>query len=126
MERYSKTSSSKWQSKYSEEFKRFVCNDFLTGTLTKREIENKYNIGHTRLTYWLKEIGFDYSNPSIVSLPGMKEQTNKLSDKEGQESLSQLKKELQEARLLAEAYRKMIEIAEQEFKIKIVKKSNTR
>jgi transposase-like protein len=126
MERYSKTSSSKWQSKYSEEFKRFVCNDFLTGTLTKREIENKYNIGHTRLTYWLKEIGFDYSNPSIVSLPGMKEQTNKLSDKEGQESLSQLKKELQEARLLAEAYRKMIEIAEQEFKIKIVKKSNTK
>lgn len=126
MERYSKTSSSKWQSKYSEEFKRFVCNDFLTGTLTKREIENKYNIGHTRLTYWLKEIGFDYSNPSIVSLPGMKEQTNKLSDKEGQESLFQLKKELQEARLLAEAYRKMIEIAEQEFKIKIVKKSNTK
>lgn len=125
MERYSKTSSSKWQSKYSEEFKRFVCNDFLTGTLTKREIENKYNIGHTRLTYWLKEIGFDYSNPSIVSLPRMKEQTNKLSDK-GQESLSQLKKELQEARLLAEAYRKMIEIAEQEFKIKIVKKSNTK
>jgi transposase-like protein len=126
MERYSKTSSSKWQSKYSEEFKRFVCNDFLTGTLTKREIENKYNIGHTRLTYWLKEIGFDYSKPSIVSLPRMKEQTNKLSGNEDQESLSQLKRELQEARLLAEAYRKMIEIAEQEFKIKIVKKSNTK
>lgn len=126
MERYSKTSSSKWQSKYSEEFKRFVCNDFLTGTLTKREIENKYNIGHTRLTYWLKEIGFDYSKPSIVSLPRMKEQTNKLSGNEGQESLSQLKRELQEARLLAEAYRKMIEIAEHEFKIKIVKKSNTK
>lgn len=126
MERYSKTSSSKWQSKYSEEFKRFVCNDFLTGTLTKREIENKYNIGHTRLTYWLKDIGLDYSKPSIVSLPRMKEQTNKLSDKEGQDSLSQLKRELQEARLLAEAYRKMIEIAEHEFKIKIVKKSNTK
>lgn len=126
MERYSKTSSSKWQSKYSEEFKRFVCNDFLTGTLTKREIENKYNIGHTRLTYWLKEIGFDYSSPSIVSLPSMKEQTNKLSDKEEQESLSQLKRELQEARLLTEAYRRMIDIAEQEFKIKIVKKSNTK
>ncbi|MFQ6602985.1 hypothetical protein [Flavobacterium sp. C3NV] len=126
MERYSKTSSSKWQSKYSEEFKRFVCNDFLTGTLTKREIENKYNIGHTRLTYWLKEMGFDYSKPSIVSLPKMKDYTNKLSDKEGQESLYKLKIELQEARLLAEAYRKMIEIAEQEFKIKIVKKSNTK
>lgn len=126
MERYSKTSSSKWQSKYSEEFKRFVCNDFLTGTLTKREIENKYDIGHSRLTYWLKEIGFDYSKPSIVSLPRMKDQTNKLSGKETEESVSQLKRELQEARLLAEAYRRMIDIAEQEFKIKIVKKSNTK
>jgi hypothetical protein len=56
----------------------------------------------------------------------MKEQTNRLSGNEDQESLSQLKRELQEARLLAEAYRKMIEIAEQEFKIKIVKKSNTK
>lgn len=126
MERYSRTSPSKWQSQYSEEFKRFVCNDFLTGTLTKREIENKYNIGHSRLTYWLKEIGFDYSKPSIVSLPKMENYTKKLGNKEGDESVSQLKKELQEARLLAEAYRKMIEIAEQEFKIKIVKKSNTK
>jgi hypothetical protein len=33
MERYTKISTSKWQSKYSEEFKRFVCNQFLTGTL---------------------------------------------------------------------------------------------
>lgn len=126
MERYSKRYSSKWQSKYSEEFKRFVCNDFLTGTLTKREIENKYDIGHSRLTYWLKEIGFDYSKPRIVSLPRMKDQTNKLSGKETEESVSQLKRELQEIRLLAEAYRRMIDIAEQEFKIKIVKKSNTK
>ena len=100
--------------------------DFLTGTLTKREIENKYDIGHSRLTYWLKEIGFDYSKPSIVSLPRMKDQTNKLSGKETEESVSQLKRELQEALLLAEAYRRMIDIAEQEFKIKIVKKSNTK
>lgn len=126
MERYSKRSSSKWQSKYSEEFKRFVCHDFLTGTLTKREIENKYNIGHSRLTYWLKEIGYDYSKPSIVSLPSMKEYTKKLADRKEEESVLQLKRELQEARLLAEAYRKMIDIAEQDFKIKIVKKSNTK
>ena len=47
MERYSKTSSSKWQSRYSEEFKRFVCNEFLTGTLTRRELERKYSIGNS-------------------------------------------------------------------------------
>lgn len=125
MERYSKTSSSKWQSRYSEEFKRFICNEFLTGTATRREIESKYCIGNSRITYWLREFGYDYSKPSIVPLPKMADQSDKLS-KDKEESLSQLKKELQEARLLAEAYRKMIEVAEHEFKIKIVKKSNTK
>ncbi|EZH73171.1 hypothetical protein ATO12_19395 [Aquimarina atlantica] len=125
MERYSKTYSTKWQNRYSEDFKQFVCNEFLTGTATRRSIEKKYNIGHGQLTVWLKGLGYDYSKPSIVSLPMMANQSDKLSNN-GEESLSQLKKELQEARLLAETYKKMIEVAEQEFKIKIVKKSNTK
>ena len=125
MERYSKTSSSKWQSRYSEEFKRFVCSEFLTGSSTRREIETKYHIGNSRITYWLREMGYDYSKPGIVPLPAMADQS-KSSLNGKQESLSQVKKELQEARLLAEAYRKMIEVAEHKFKIKIVKKSNTK
>ena len=123
MERYLKEHSSKWQSKYSEEFKRFVCNDFLTGTLTRREVEDKYNIGHSRISYWLKDLGYDYSQPSIVVLPSME---NKAQKSKEEDSLLQLKNELEEARLLAETYRRMIAIAEQEFKIKIVKKSNTK
>ncbi|MFH6946830.1 hypothetical protein [Flavobacterium sp. FlaQc-50] len=126
MERYTKISTSKWQSKYSEEFKRFVCNEFLTGTLTRREVEDKYNIGHSRITYWLKKLGFDYSKPSIVALPSMKNQRTKLLITKEEDSLLHLKKELEEARLLVETYRRMIAIAEQEFKIKIVKKSNTK
>ena len=125
MKRYSKESSSKWESRYSEEFKRLVCNEFLTGTITRREVEDKYHIGHSRITYWLKELGYDYFKPSIVPLPLMADQSEPSSNNKV-ESLSQLKKELQEARLLAEAYRKMIEVAEHEFKIKIVKKSNTK
>ncbi|MBQ4804697.1 hypothetical protein J8L88_17680 [Aquimarina sp. MMG015] len=125
IERYSKTSTTKWQNRYSEEFKDFVCNEFLTGTLKRKTIEDKYNLGHGTLTSWLKDKGYDYTNPSIVSLPVMANQSNKTSDNKN-ESVSQLKRELQEARLLAETYRKMIEVAEQEFKIRIVKKSNTK
>lgn len=125
MERYSKTSSSKFQNRYSDEFKDFVCNEFLTGTLKRKTIEDKYHLGHGTLTTWLKDKGYDYKNPSIVSFPVMTAKSNKISKKE-KESLSDLKRELQEARLLAETYRKMIEIAEQEFKIRIVKKSNTK
>jgi hypothetical protein len=56
----------------------------------------------------------------------MKESKNNLDNKDSQESISDLKKELQEAKILAEAYRKMIELAEKEFRINIVKKSNTK
>lgn len=125
MERYSKTFPSKWQNRYSEEFKRFVCNDFLTGTVTRREIETKYNLGNSLLTKWLKDMGYDYTKPSIVPLPSMGEKSQQPS-KADDKSLSQLEKELQEARLLAETYRKMIEVAEHDFKIKIIKKSGTK
>lgn len=126
MEKYSRVSSSKWQSIYSEEFKRFVCNDYLTGFLTRREVEVKHGIGNSRLTYWLREMGYDYLKQRLVSLPDMKSVKINTSGKAPQKSITELEKELQEAKLLAEAYRKMIDIAEKEFKINIVKKSNTK
>lgn len=123
MERYSKEYSSKWQSKYSEEFKRFVCNEFLAGSLTKREVELKFDLGNSRLTYWLRERGYDTIKSRIVPLPAMNKRENKSLFKEDT-SIIQLKKELEEAQLLAETYRKIIEVAEKELKISIVKKSN--
>ncbi|MFK7051008.1 hypothetical protein FLACOL_00092 [Flavobacterium columnare] len=126
MERYSVEYSTKWQSRYSEEFKRFVCNDYLTGSMTKKEVELKHNLGNGRLTYWLRERGFDVLRTRIVSLPDMKSVKINTNEKDSQKSITELEKELQEAKLLAEAYRRMIEIAEKEFKINIVKKSNTK
>lgn len=43
-----------------------------------------------------------------------------------QQQIELLKKELEDARLQAEGYRRMIEIAEQELKISIRKKPNTK
>ncbi len=54
------------------------------------------------------------------------EVTNKTIEKDSLKSITELENELQEAKLLAEAYRNMIDIAEKEFKINIVKKSNTK
>ena len=52
----------------------------------------------------------------------------KKSDKTKTElsEITALKKELEDAKLLAEGYRRMIEIAEQELKIPIRKKPNTK
>ena len=125
MERHKKLYSSKWQNQYTEEFKRHVCNDFLTGDLTRRAVERKYKIGNTRLNFWLKEFGYQIKNPSFVAFPIMtntpKDETNN-----NEKPSKELKKQLEDALLLAESYKKMIEIAEQELKINIRKKSNTK
>lgn len=94
--------------------------------MTKKEVELKHNLGNGRLTYWLREKGFDNLKSRIVSLPAMKSVTNKTIEKDSLKSITELENELQEAKLLAEAYRNMIDIAEKEFKINIVKKSNTK
>ncbi len=124
MERYSKKYASKWQSQYSEKFKRHVCNDFLSGTLTRRQVEHKYKIGNSRLTYWLKEMGYDYTKPQSVPLTIMTEVFK--PDHQGKDCVGKLKQELEDAKLLAEAYRRIIDKAEQELKINIRKKSNTK
>lgn len=126
MERYSRVSDSKWQSIYSEEFKRFVCNEYLSGSMTKKEVELKHDLGNGRLTYWLRERGFGDLKTRIVSLPDMKSVKNNIIEKGPQKSVAELEKALQESQLLAETYRKIIEVAERELKISIVKKSNTK
>jgi hypothetical protein len=50
------------RSKYSEEFKRFICNEYLNGSSTRRELVAKYKIGNSRLTYCLISISFSQSN----------------------------------------------------------------
>lgn len=127
MERYSRKCKTKWQNHYSEEFKRHVCNEFITGTLPRRVVERKFEIGNSRLDCWLKELGYEFSKPRLVSLPIMSESPSTNSqNKDSKDSIDKLKKELEDAKLLAETYRKMIEISEQELKINIRKKSNTR
>lgn len=125
MERYKKEYSSKWQNQYTEEFKDFICNDFLTGSLSRRQIEKKYKLGNSRLTYWLRERGYEFRQQKTVSLAIMSPSGNTLL-KEDTSDIEKLKKELQEAKLLSDAYKRMIEIAEKEYKIEIRKKSATK
>ena len=73
-----------------------------------------------------RNIEYDNIKSRIVSLPDMKSVKNVIKEIDSQKSITELEKELQEAKLLAETYRKIIEIAEKEFKINIVKKSNTK
>ena len=114
------------QCKYSEEFKRSVCQEYLDGYECRKAIERKYKLGNSRLTIWLKSFGMELNKPICVSsyiMPAKKDQGIPAEDSA---SVKLLKKQLDDALLEKELYRKMIEVAERDLKINIRKKSVTK
>jgi transposase-like protein len=126
MERYSKVFGSKWQSQYSEEFKRSVCRAYLDGTDSRTTIERKYKLGNSRLTAWLKSFGWEVKRPIYLSSYVMPPEKDQDIPAEDSISVKLLKKQLENALLEKELYRKMIEVAERDLKINIRKKSVTK
>src|SRR5262245_2256949 len=118
MERHVKKYPSKWQNQYTEEFKRHVCEEFVNGSQYAKEVERKYRLGNSRLVSWLRQLGYEYKKPERLPLVVMSKPT-----KTNQEHalIRKLKRELEDAQLQAEMYRRIIEKAEQELKIKIRK-----
>lgn len=126
MERYSKIYESKWQSQYSEEFKRKVCQEYLDGDEGLRALEQKYNLGNSRISAWLKSFGLEIKKTIYLSSPIMPAKKDPDIQSEDSASVKLLKKQLEDALLEKELYRKMIEVAERDLKINIRKKSVTK
>jgi len=124
MQRHVKKYPSKWQNQYTEEFKRKICEELIAGPQGASALERKYNLGNSRIVCWLKQFGYEYQKPERLPLAVMREPSKQ--DQEESASIKKLKKGLEDAQLLAEAYRRIIEKAEQELKIKIRKNINTK
>lgn len=106
------------QQKFTETFKRQVISEVLSGQLTKEQARRRYQIkGKSLVLNWIRK--FDLPTPIYMS-----EQS--LNEKDLQSKIKRLERELEDAQLKAEAYSKMIDIAERELKISIRKKSNTK
>lgn len=125
MERYKKTHVSKWHQQYTEAFKRQVCQEYITGELTRHGVERRYDLGKGRLNAWLEELGYEVKTKKYLALPPMKSSESN-EQIPSAPSLPELKRQLEEALLLAETYRRMLEQAEQELNIDIRKKSFTK
>jgi len=111
---------SKHRIRYTEEFQHEVCLEYLTGRFTKAELQNKYGIkGKSRLFTWLKKFGYIAQN-LIKPMSKSTSNINRSQQKKDKQN------KLEDAQLKAEIYSKMIEIAEQEYKIKIRKNFNTK
>lgn len=125
----------KYRVRYTEEFKHQLCREYLSGNYTKTELQEKYGIkGKCRLLSWLRELGYmKYIRENEIKI--MRHYKKKYRIKQAKiskqserspEQIRDLENALWDAQLQVSAYSKMIEIAEQQYKIKIRKNLNTK
>ena len=116
--------------KYTENFKRQVVADYEQGFLNKSQIQLKYDIrGKSCLDYWLRKYGkFTYPKYNSPGRP-MKDK-DKQYLKELRFNIEKEKRELEKKLKQSESevafYRHLIEVAERELNISIVKKSGAK
>lgn len=121
---------------YSLELRHKICKEHVIDGIKLADLVRKYELScHSLIHSWLRK--FRYL-PGINRRTGvaylrvekdddLKKKSAKIKSlTEEQKQIALLKKELEDAKLLAEGYRRIIEIAEQELKIPIRKKPNTR
>lgn len=123
-----------FQPNYSKQFKRKVIEEYLAAGCTKMSLIRKHNIQFkSAIQTWMRTLGYIDPSPSkqrpklkfgqliITSLPKKKKPETELEKK-----VRELERQLEDEKLRCEAYARIIEKAEKEFKIPITKKPNTR
>jgi transposase-like protein len=118
---------------FDESFKRMVIEEYLATRCSKMELLKKYNIHFkSAIQTWMKKLGyedtkkpqrvkFDRDLPIIISMASKSENIREL-----QKRIQELEQQLQDEKLRNEAYSRIIDKAEQELKIPIKKKLNTK
>jgi transposase len=105
--------------KYSEAFKRQVVKDYETGLYTMAMLKRKYGIpGHSTIGRWLRKY-------SSLSYGTYLSKGRPMKNKDHQR-IKELEAALEKKEAELDAFKKFINIAERELKIKIVKKSGTK
>ena len=116
---------------YSEQFKRRVIEEYLSTGTPKVHLLRKYGIKtKCGIQRWMKKFGYeDVLQPVKVTFTPLNISVvtgKEASNEELQKKVKELEKQLEDEKLRSEAYARMIEKAEKEFKISITKKSVTR
>lgn len=121
---------------YSFELKHQICKEHIENGLSLRDCVEKYNLScHSLVHDWLRQLGYipgmnRRTRSAYIGIENFKSLPHKPKKNcaltPDKQQIEFLKKELEDAKLQAEGYRRMIEIAETELKISIRKKPNTK
>ena len=121
--------------KYTLEFKHQVCKEHIEQGLALSELVRKYELSsHSLIHDWLRRLGYvaptyrQFSRRLYISEVKdtvMAKQTP-VKLQENTSEVDRLKRELEDAKIQLEGYKRMIEIAEDGLKIPIRKKYDTK
>lgn len=118
---------------FDESFKRMVIEEYLATKCSKMELLRKYNIHFkSAIQTWMRKLGyedtgrhqrvkFDRSLPFALAMSTKNENVREL-----QKKIQELEQQLLDEKLRSEAYSRIIDKAEKEFKVSIKKKPNTK
>lgn len=111
---------------YSNAFKLRIIEEVLSGDLNKEQAQRKHGIrGKSAILNWMRKFGLSEQTRLPDNFKRMKEEEE--IDKESlNKRIKELERDLEDAKLKAEGYSRMIDIAERELKIKIRKKPSTK
>lgn len=104
------------EKRYSDAFKKMVVQEYEKGILNKDQLQRKYGIGgNSRVLTWCRKFGkLHYPEKGTIIGRPMKDPQK--------QRIKELEKQLAEEKLKVMAYEKLIEIAEREEGISILKK----
>lgn len=113
---------------YPESIKLQVVREYLSTDCSKSYLVRKYGLkSHKNVDLWLKKYGEKTNLRITEHLIKLQQMAKEPEDvQELKRRIVELEKELEDSRLLADAYSRMITIAEDELNIPIRKKSNTK
>jgi transposase-like protein len=106
---------------YSDSFKREVIREIKSGFISKAEARRKYDIpGRSTIIGWIRKFDGKTTDYRIIM-------DYKKSDKEALiKRIKELERKLEDEQIRSEGLSKMIDIAEEQLKITIRKKSSTK
>jgi len=108
---------------YSDDFKRVVVKEVMDGIICKDEARRKYGIGgKSTVLKWIRK--FEFSQSNFMSTPERKFSSRRLQELEAENK--RLLEELQLEQLRNRALNVMIDLAEEQLKIPIRKKSGAK
>ncbi|ANE51818.1 hypothetical protein [Flavisolibacter tropicus] len=133
--RYAPRNKGQFVQIYSEAFRRKVIEEYLSSNVSKMFLLRKYGIKmKSGIQRWMKLYGYeDHKQPVMIKFSAVrshalirKMNTGKASKKQLEEKIRELERQLEDEKLRAEAYERIIEKAEKDLKVPIRKKPNTR